>query len=134
MKSVLAALAILTLAGCAGDLEQRSPTNPTPPVIPAVYDSVWGKVIDESGVCIVDAKVEVVSGQRVGQEITQGTPCSVWSYGFPEDGEGFGFTGLTPDGQMTLRASAKGYTSKDVTVSPQTARGQFVIIGLTRTQ
>jgi hypothetical protein len=50
-----------------------------------------------------------VRGQRVGEKVTQ-TPCDYWGYG-----GGFQFTGLNPDRDMTLRASAPGFEAQEKT-------------------
>jgi len=57
--------------------------------------------------------VTVVRGQRLGQSITQTTPCDAWAY----DG-GFVFNNLTPGVEMTLRTSAVGYAPVEKTVVP----------------
>jgi len=79
-------------------------------------------VVDESGVCIVGATVQVVNGQGVGQSNTQVTPCDAWSY----DG-GVMFRDLTPDVEMTLRASAPGYAAQEKTVVPSLG-GQMAVL------
>ena len=75
------------------------------------------KVVDESGVCIVDATVQVVRGQGVGPSITQKTPCNAWGDEFPSLGGVF-FNDLTPGVEMTLGASAPGYAALERTVIP----------------
>ena len=57
--------------------------------------------------------VEVVRGQAQGQRIMQETPCDAWSYG-----GGFTFTGLSPGVEMTLRASAPGWSTEEKTFVP----------------
>jgi hypothetical protein len=74
---------------------------------------LWGMVVDETGVCIAGATVQVVSGERPGQIITQTTPCDAWAY----DG-GFVLTGLTAGVEVTLRASAPGYAEQERTFVP----------------
>jgi hypothetical protein len=84
---------------------------------------VWGAVVDESGLCIIGATVEVVSGQGLGARMTQVTLCDAWEpYG------GFVFNGLTA-GVMTIRASASGYVAREVTVMPS---GVPVIVDLSK--
>ena len=78
------------------------------------FAGLWVKVVDESGVCIEGATVQVVRGQRLGTIITQTTPCDAWSYG----DDGVIFIGLTPGVEMTLRASASGYAALERTVIP----------------
>ena len=83
---------------------------------------VWGAVVDESGLCIIGATVEIVSGQGLGTRMTQATLCDAWEpYG------GFVFNGLT--GVITLRASATGYVAREVTVMPS---GVPVIVDLSK--
>jgi hypothetical protein len=116
------AFATFTLAGCGGDYSHPLPTTPTPaPTAPApvVFTSLAGQVTDEVGICIEGATVKVIAGQRAGQELTQQMPCDYW-----ENLGGFRFTDLAPDGQMTLRASARGYHSQEKTVNPNSARGK----------
>jgi hypothetical protein len=122
MKLGPIALAAAIVGACSSDYSAPTPTAPTPTApAPTVYNSLSGKVFDEGAACIEGAKVQVMSGQRAGEEIVQQTPCDYWSYG---GDEGFEFTGLDPEAEMTLRASAKGYDSKEVTVSPKRARGR----------
>jgi hypothetical protein len=138
MKLVPIALAaVVVAAACSSDYSTPSFRDPTPtptptPTAPSsrVYTSLSGKVVNEPGICIEGAKVKITKGQRAGLEVIQQTPCNHWSYG-PD--EGFEFTELAPDGLMTLRASARGYNSQELTVSPNSARGQAGF-ALTRTQ
>ena len=132
MKCALIIFVSLTLLGCSQESTQSFlPTAPGPPVPPALPVPVpptgsltflWGMVVDESGVCIVGAAVQVVSGQGLGQSMTQITPCDAWSY----DG-GVMFRDLTPGVEMTLRASASGYAAPKKTVVPL-LRGQMAVL------
>jgi hypothetical protein len=79
-------------------------------------------VVDEAGVCIVGATVQVVRGQSLGQSITQTTPCDAWAY----DG-GVVFKDLTPGVEMTLRASASGYAAQETTVVPSSGPQMAVL-------
>ena len=81
-------------------------------------------MVDPSGVCIDGATVQVVRGQRVGQSVAQTTPCDAWSYG-----NGFALDDLMPGIEMTLRASARGWSTCEKTVVPPTT----VIITLSKT-
>ena len=65
-----------------------------------------------SGACIVDAKVEIVGGQAIGQSATMEGDCDAWS-----DGGAF-FRGLRAGIAITVRASAPGYLSQEITVMP----------------
>jgi hypothetical protein len=72
-----------------------------------------GIVINPGGSCIEGATVEVVSGQALGQKVTQSTPCDHW-----DTGGGFIFKDLTPGAAMTLRASAQGWGTQEKIVVP----------------
>jgi hypothetical protein len=64
--------------GLSGDI----PVTQEPSLSPAPRRnssaSLWGMVIDSTGVCVVGATVEVVRGQGLGQSLTQTTPCDAW--------------------------------------------------------
>jgi hypothetical protein len=133
MKFALIIFVSLTLLGCSHESTQSSlPTSPGPPIptaspvpTPAPAGSLtflWGMVVDGSGVCIVGATVQVVSGQGLGQSMRQTTPCDAWSY----DG-GVMFRDLTPGVEMTLRASASGYDAQEKTVAPSLG-GQMAVL------
>jgi hypothetical protein len=81
-----------------------------------------------SGACIDGATVEVVRGQRLGEKVTQ-TPCSYWDYG-----GGFTFTGLNPDEDMTLGASASGFAAQEKTFPVGLASQRRIDFKLSRTQ
>jgi len=123
MKPALALLATMFLPGCT----EAAPSAPSP--LPqgggSSQTSVWGKVIEESGSCILNARIEVVQGQRLGETMTQDTPCGYWDYA-----GGFEFKNLTPGIGMTLRASAPGYVAKDVTVVPARSGVYLVLFPL----
>jgi uncharacterized protein (DUF39 family) len=84
-------------------------------------------VIDTTGACVADATVEVVRGQRSGQRTTQTTPCGAWDYG-----GGFVFDDLTTGAEMTLRASASGWSTEEKTVIPHAGAQQAVFLTLSR--
>ena len=136
MKFALTIFVSLTLLGCSQESAQRSPTAPGPPVptaSPAPTASslatLWGMVVDENGVCIAGATVQVVRGQDLGQDITQTTPCDAWSY----DG-GVVFRDLTPGVEMTLRGSASGYAAQERTVVPSLGGQMAVLFAPSRLQ
>ena len=79
-----------------------------------------------SGACIVGATVEIIGGVRQGEIQAQQTPCSVWDYG-----GGFDFSDLPISTQVTLRASAPGYASREFTATAVNG-GQAVEVKLTR--
>jgi hypothetical protein len=116
------ALLIIVVAGCTS-----SPTAPLPPTMgsnlspPTVTPSIAGMVIDPNdGVCIRGATVESIAGQAVGQKVVQEGSCDYWSHDV-----GFTFKELTPGILMTLRASAPGFATKDLSgVGP----GQWDIV------
>ena len=121
MKLPLAILLAVTAFGCSlGDYTPMpfapNPPSPPPPGGPPAW--LWGMVIGQSGVCIEGATVSVVRGQALGKSARQETPCDVWAYA-----GGFEFRNLTPGVEMTLRAEAPGYATKEVTVVP-TSGGQ----------
>ena len=91
--------------------------------------SVWGMVIKSTGGCVDNATVEVVGGEPLGQIITQSTPCSVWDYG-----GGFFLEGLTPGQEITLRASAPGWSMEEKTFVPCSGWCQVEEIQLFRTE
>jgi hypothetical protein len=100
--------------GCSQDNTQRSPTVPSPPVETAPrLVNLLGIVIDPHGDCVEGVIVEVVSGQALGQKVTQSTPCDRWDFG-----GGFIFKDLTPGVAMTFRASAPGWVTQEKTFVP----------------
>ena len=134
MRFALTILATLSLLGCSQENTQRLPTAPSLLVTTAAptagsLTALWGMVVDETGVCIVDATVQVVRGQGVGQSITQTTPCDAWAY----DG-GVVFRDLTPGVEMTLRASASGYAAQERTVAPSLGPQMAVLLAPSRFQ
>jgi len=84
-------------------------------------------VIDGSGVCIEGATVRVVLGQAAGQSSAQITPCDVWGYS-----GGFAFANLTPGVEMTLQASARGYSVYEKKVFPSLGPQMYVELLLSR--
>ena len=123
MKPNLTILAALALWGCA----QSEPTAPaqtrpidsapsSPPENPATGSSevwVWLMVVDQAGVCIPGATIQVVAGQDVGEPITQETPCDAWAYS-----GGVDYHHLIAGVRMTLRATAPGYAAEEKTITP----------------
>lgn len=105
-----APLSALLLLGCGVD--SGPPTGPPPdqpPPAPYIGDAfIWGHVVDESGVCILGATVEIVSGPGAGREAVQETICNAWDYA-----AGFEFRGLPLGVTVTLRASRDGYEAQE---------------------
>jgi hypothetical protein len=85
-------------------------------------------VVDESGVCIDGATIQVVRGQSAGPSVPQTTPCDAWAY----DGGVF-FKNLTPGVAMTLRATAPGWDPLEKTVVPSSGPQQTVLFAPSRT-
>ena len=92
-------------------LPRPPPPNPTPP--PNSLTNLQGFVVESGGRCIDGATVQIVRGQASSQSITQITPCDAWSYG-----GGFTFENVTAGVGVTIRASATGYATKEMTVIP----------------
>ena len=131
MRFGLIVLMALMAHGCSSDSAQRLPTapsspTPTPTPTPNSFTNVYGFVLESSGLCIDGATVQIVRGQASSQIITQITPCDAWSYG-----GGFTFENLTAGVEVTIRASATGYATKEMTVFPSEA---FIPIVLARVQ
>jgi hypothetical protein len=70
----------------------------------------WVKVF-ASDDCIF-AKVEIVGGQAIGQSATNEGDCDPWGFG------GAFFRGLRAGIAVTVRASAPGYLSQEITIMP----------------
>ena len=84
-------------------------------------------VVDETGVCIDGATIQVVSGQRAGLSVPQTTPCTVWDY----EG-GVEIKDLAAGVAMTLRATMPGWIPLEKTVVPGEATEQAVIFAPSR--
>jgi hypothetical protein len=101
-------LAVCFTAACT----DGSPSDATAAGLPASLDGyVWGHVVDESGVCIMGAVVQIQIGPGAGRSFRQDQPCDAWSYG-----DGFEFKSLPPGAQLKLRATADGWKSQDVDI------------------
>jgi hypothetical protein len=77
-----------------------------------------------SGICLRDAAVEVIIGGTVVQSGAQGTPCDYWG-----DEGGILFNNL-PIAEVTVRASAPGYLTREMTVMPSKGSFSVTAIGL----
>lgn len=133
MRFALIPIATLTLFGCSGQ-PQRSPTAPdrsleiTSPEPRSVSGFVSVVVLERngSGACILDARVEIVRGQGVGRSVTQTAQCSYWD---PDDKAEF--NGLIMGEELTLRASAEGYATMEITTLPMRS-GSALVVALSR--
>jgi hypothetical protein len=90
---------------------------------------LWVMVIDESGVCIDGATIQIVGAEGAGDPIPQLTPCSAWDV----DG-GLLLTGLAPDEEVTLRGAARGYAPREMSFRPFPGAFRAVFIGLSKAQ
>ena len=79
-----------------------------------------------SDFCLPDATVDVIVDGRIIRSGKQKTPCSYWDYG---DDEGMLFEDL-PIVQLTLRASAPGYVTREITATPTVGWYSVTAIGL----
>ena len=134
MKLAVTIFAISTLLGCSQQNAQSSLTAPSPVPssdLQAPADrplaNVWAVVVDQTGVCIAGATVQIVRGPAVGQIITQTGPCDAWWYD-----DGIFFKGLTPGLEITLRASAPGYAPQEKTIVPSPGSQMTVVFAPSR--
>jgi hypothetical protein len=128
----------LTIVGCSQNVtpptappaaDSPAPAPPAPPT-PTGPGLLWGFVVEDSGVCISDAIVEIVRGTGSGQSAKQTTPCSAWDYD-----RGFLFKDLIAGTELTVRASAPGYRTAEQTFMASSASGYTSVgIVLTRIQ
>jgi hypothetical protein len=102
---------------------QAQPPAPPAPPPPIEGASIAGFVADESGGCIVGARVQVVDGPKAGAEYTQ-TRCFSWDF----EEVGFYFTGLPSTVPVTLRASAAGFKTADATLTPTRTTDDAIIV------
>ena len=131
MKVFCAVVAVLALVGCSAE-SAPTPVSPAvaappPPPAPPAPTTAWliGVVVHETGACIAGGNVEVLSGQRVGERFEQGPHCDAWNAD-----NGFYIDRLAPGREMVLRASAPGYVSAEVKVTPTTGPQTGVVIEL----
>ena len=83
--------------------------------------------VNGSGGCVLDATIEIVAGQGVGEIGRQTIPCAIWDY----DG-GVLFWDLTPGVELTLRASAPGYSAQEKRVAPTAGGGMVTVMVLSQ--
>jgi hypothetical protein len=132
MKRALIVLATMVSLACSQDLVENVPTAPNVPTIPPIplpappiaNIPAWVSVmvVDDSGICIPNAKVEIVRGQGAGRSGTHDKPCAQWDYGFE-----ITFNNLIPGVEMTLRAAAPGYKPVEKTIRP-TSESQMALL------
>lgn len=111
-RSTVAASIVVVLLSISCEGDYRLPTEPPAPAGKAF---IWGHVVEESGVCIVGAVVEIVKGPNAGQKFVQDEPCTVW------DSAGFIFDDLPLGVPMTLRATREGFHPQEREVSTYTS-------------
>ena len=140
MRVVLAAVVALSLCGCSEERPRSLPMAPSSPIpaapvpsppppaapapapVPPRLTFVWVVVLgNDSGVCVRNAVVEIVAGQGVGRSLNQNTPCNYWDPDYNAV-----FWDLIAGVEVTLRASAPGYSAVERTVIPTTG-GQTAI-------
>src|SRR6478735_10783246 len=91
----------------------ESPSPPSsPPSMPGPMPTsmngfIWGQVIDDAGVCIRGATIEIVNGPGTGRSSGQPDECDAWAY------DGYEFANLPVGATVTLRAMAPGYQSQE---------------------
>jgi hypothetical protein len=68
---------------------------------------IWGQVIDQAGLCIRGATVEIIAGPGMGRKSGQPDDCGAWDY------TGFEFRDLPYGATVTLRANAPMYSPQD---------------------
>ena len=129
MKFGVGILVIVGLAGCSSDGVPSLPTAPasvatTSPTTGSAL--LWVMVIEESGACVDGATIQIVGAQAAGEPVTQTTPCAMWDV----DG-GLLLRNLTPGVELTLRAAATGYRSRDMTFLPFPTPGPYYAVFIT---
>jgi hypothetical protein len=138
MRFALIALVTLSLCGCSkeqpGPFPTSAPSVPAPPtpVPPPRTDGVVAVVvIDHFGGCVSRATVEIVRGYGLGRSLIQSDNCSYWDPDYRAV-----FYDLIVGEELTLRASAPGYTSVEKTMVPSSRLGPYMHEGieLSRTQ
>ena len=139
MKLVLIVAMALSAVACGGGIPPTAPTPPpsapsNPPVpdppapappAPVVTGIVWVVVLPEggSGVCITGATVQVIVDGAVVQSKTQ-QPCDYWDPDYDLVFKDLPVTGVT------VRASAPGYLTREITATPSNGWITAVAINL----
>jgi hypothetical protein len=120
MRRLLTALAVALLIGCGdggpGGFSAPQwpigPGAPSAPEPPGPLTFVWAMVVEDSGICIEEARIEIVQGPGAGRGSIQETPCDAWWFG------GVTFDSLSVGIGLTLRATAPGYAGVEKKVIP----------------
>lgn len=102
---LVGSLLVVLGLGCA---EPTVPTPSPPPPTATGGGFISGYVLDQSGVCLSGAVVEIVEGSGVGRKSNQSGGCTAWDYG-----NEYEFRDLQLGATVTLRATAPGYQSQD---------------------
>ena len=134
----IALLFVVTLVACS-EQSLPSPAVPTLAVaspfstLPSSPSSrtaslyVYAIVLEKngSGACIRDATLQIVRGQGASPEIVTQEPCDYW------DPPGFALKNLDPV-ELTLRFSAPGFVSVELTTLPSADPNDVKLIELSR--
>ena len=116
---------LAVIAGCSSDEITQPKENVQPP---QYFGAVAGFVLSANDDCIIGAKVVVVDGVRAGASFTQ-TVCGIWDYG---SDLGYSFVNLPIGTPVTLRATADGFTAKEITALPRNPYQYTTYIRLTK--
>ena len=104
---LLGSLLLLSLScGDAAEPTPQSPQSP-PPTPTSTSGFIWGQVLDQSGLCLHGAVVEIVQGPGTGRKSGQPDECDAWAY------VGYEFRDLPLGATVTLRATAPEYQPED---------------------
>jgi hypothetical protein len=124
MKRALAVLPTVALLACSQDLASLptvpSSTTSSPPNIIANV-TLWGMGVDERGVCIPGATFRSWAARALAG-VRRRRPLA--THGLTT---GVVFTEVTPGIEMTLRASAPGYSDERRTVVPRSG-SQYAVL------
>jgi hypothetical protein len=73
---------------------------------------IWGQVLNQEGICIADAVVEIVGGPVAGRQTIQKGPCDVWG-DWVTIVAGYEFHDLPIGVTLKLRATKEGYRPQE---------------------
>ena len=114
MRLSLITVVTLALLGCSSQPLLPTAPSPAPPAQLPRLLTLSLMVMDDW--CIIGATVEIVQGPGTGRSVTQ-TECGDWWY-VPY---GVFLPGLFEGQWVTIRVSAAGYASKDISMFPSGA-------------